>query len=121
LSCASNAPAPPANAPAQTSSSNTWATVSQYYHTYVAGLIAPVGLAAATIADPAAGPAIALASKEVSNLDNLLAAKASDASVASQVAIVDKAVIDANAKVGAVLTAATSAVPMTAPAPQTGN
>jgi lysylphosphatidylglycerol synthetase-like protein (DUF2156 family) len=109
------------NAPstaAQPSSSGTnWATMSQFYHTYVAGLIAPVGLAVATIADPSAGPAIALASKEVGNLDNLLAAKASDTSVAAQAAIVDKAVTDASSKVGSVLAAAQAATnPGVAPA-----
>jgi hypothetical protein len=72
----------------------------------VAGLIAPVGLTVATIADPAAGPAIALASKEVANLDDLLAVKASNADIQAQAKILGKAVTDANAKVGAVLAAA---------------
>ena len=96
-----------------------WSLISQYYHTYIAGLIAPIGEAAATIADPQAGPAIALASKEVSNLDTLLAGQASNASLQTQVGVIDKAITAANAKVGAVLTAAqapattagTSAVP----------
>ena len=102
-------------AAASTSASSVdWAKISQYYHTYVADLIAPIGLAAATIADPSAGPAIALASKEVSNLDGLLASKASGDAVQSQLTIIDKAVTDANAKVGAVLAAAQAATGTTA-------
>ncbi len=102
------APAPStASTPSTTSTASAinWSKVSQYYHTYVAGLIAPIGLAAATVADPSAGPAIALASKEVANLDSLLAAKASNETVAAQAVIVEQAVTDANAKVGAVLAA----------------
>lgn len=122
-------PAVPATAttaavPATTTQAIDWSKTSQFYHTWVAGLIAPIGLAAATIADPQAGPAIAIASKEVANLDNLLASKASGAAVANQVAILDKAVTDADAKVGAVVAAATKAAnpalsisPVPTPAP----
>jgi hypothetical protein len=105
-------PASGASASSQTVSASkiNWAKVSQYYHDYVAGLIAPVGLTVAAVADPSAGPAIALASKEVANLDSLLAAKASNADIQAQAKIVGQAVTDANAKVGAVLASA-SALP----------
>jgi hypothetical protein len=94
--------------PAQASSSIDWTKVSGFYHDYVAGMIAPVGLTVATIADPAAGPAIAIASKEVANLDSLLAAKASNADIQAQAKILGQAVTDANAKVGAMLASATA-------------
>jgi hypothetical protein len=101
--------AQPASSVAQTATNAInnidWSKVSQFYHTWVAGLIAPVGLAIATVADPKAGPAIAKASKEVANLDALLAAKASNADLSAQAAIVDQAITDADAKVGAALTA----------------
>ncbi len=96
-----------------------WAKVSQFYHNYVAGMIAPVGLTIATLADPAAGPAIALASSEVANLDNLLAAKASNADIQAQAQILGKAVTDANAKVGAALAAAQAGTSATGAAAST--
>jgi hypothetical protein len=71
----------------------------------------------ATIADPKAGAAIALASKEVANLDTLLADKASDASLQTQASVIDQAVTAANAKVGALLTAAQAATTATSPLP----
>lgn len=77
-----------------------WAQTSKYYHEYVAGFIAPVGATIAAIAVPEAAPLIALASRQVANLDSLIAAKADNAAIAQQAALVQKAIQDVNATVG---------------------
>lgn len=61
-----------------------WAQTSKYYHDYIVGFAVPVGSTVAAIAVPEATPLIALASNEAKKLDDLIAAKASDATIADQ-------------------------------------
>lgn len=77
-----------------------WQKTSQYYHDYVAGFIAPIGGLAATVIAPETAPAVALAVREVGQLDKLIAAKANNESIASQAAVVQTIIKDVNQAVG---------------------
>jgi hypothetical protein len=74
-----------------------WSVTSAYYSKYVTGLAA-IGLGVAGAAYPSAAPAIAIAAKEVANLNDLLVAKASDATMQQQLGTVVKAITDADNK-----------------------
>jgi len=78
-------------------SSVDWDGVANFYNKYVVGL-ASIGLGVAAAAHPEAAPAIQIAAKEVGNLNALLQAKAGDDDVQKQIAIIDKAIADADSK-----------------------
>ena len=85
------------NGVATSPSTVDWTKTAAWYNEYVVGL-ASVGLGVAGIAYPKAAPAIAIAAKEVANLNTLLEQKAGDATVQAQISTIDQAIADANAK-----------------------
>ena len=77
-----------------------WLKISAYFHKYVIGLIAPIGETAAAILAPQAAPLIALADRQVTKLDTMIAAKATGAALNTQTGAIIDIINDINATVG---------------------
>lgn len=71
-----------------------WTKTSTYYHNYVAGLIAPIAGTAATVLAPSSAPLVAWLTKEVGQLDTLIAAKAAGEDISKQAERVQGIIVD---------------------------